>query len=118
MERLVQIRFVTSSNVPGVEVLGWNHLATKFLRTLSLCLKCFGMLTIQKVQIMTYLIHRRIISKKVIAKSDTHIKVNSTRSRLLSCLSFLPESVVFLLAVIVNLPFFCKIISLNQSNFS
>ena len=106
MQRLVLIRFVTSSNVPGVEVLGWNHLATKFFRPLSLCFKCFGMLTIQKVRIMTYLIHRRIISKNVIAKSDTHIKVNSTSFRLFSCLSFLPESVAFLLAVIVSLPFF------------
>ena len=118
MERLLQIRFVTSLNVPGVEVLGWNHVATEFLRPLSLCFKCFGMLTIQKVRIMTYLIHRRIISKNVIAKSDTHIKVNSTSFRLFSCLSFLPESVAFLLAAIVSLPFFCKLSSLKQSNLS
>ena len=118
MQRLVLIRFVTSSNVPGVEVLGWNHLATKFLRPLSLCFKCFGMLTKQKVRIMTYVIHRRIISKNVIAKSDRHIKVNSTSFRLFSCLSFLPESVAFLLAVIVSLPFFCQISSLKQSNLS
>ena len=118
MERLVQIRFVTSSNVPGVEVLGSDHLATKFLWPLSLFLKCFGMLIIQKVRIMIYLIHDRIISEKVIATSDTHIKVNSTSFCLFSCLSFLPESVVFLLALIVSLPFFCKISSLKQSNLS
>ena len=91
VQRLVLIRFVTSSNVPGVEVLGWNHLATKFLRPLSLCFKWFGMLTKQKVRIMTYVIHRRIISKNVIAKSDRHIKVNSTSFCLFSCLSFLPS---------------------------
>ena len=61
---------------------------------------------------MIYLIHDRIISGKVIATSDTHIKVNSTSFRLFSCLSFLLESVVF------SLPFFCKISSLKQSNLS
>ena len=76
------------------------------------------MLIIQKVRIMIYLIHDRIISEKVIVTSETHIKVNSTSFRLFSCLSSLPESVVFLLAVIVSLPFFCKIGSLKQSNLS
>ena len=65
---------------------------------------------------MIYLIHDRIISEKIIATSDTHIKVSSTGFRLSSCLPFFPESVVFLLAVIVSLPFFSKISSLKYES--
>ena len=49
------------------------------------------MLIIQKVRIMIYSIHDRIISEKVIATSDTHTSK-----------SILQVSFVFLLAIIVD----------------
>lgn len=57
--------------------------------------------------------HERIVSEKMMAASDTLISTNSTRSLLSLCLSFLASSTVFLFAMIVVVPFFCKKRKLN-----